>query len=169
MTIGVFCGHTMGRLIFVTNISGTKEVKEDIADIVVKANAGDTAYQAVARYIAQALEYIKDIDIPTGDNDYLLEWETTDVWDSDRPLTFYIVKKAISQPSVFEFRINWNPLYFRALFFVDDVDQEQYKFLVRSLMKDEKNPPELQQKINETELVAMMYKTNPSRYLKEWS
>ncbi|MBY0224102.1 hypothetical protein [Sporosarcina aquimarina] len=159
----------MGKLIFVTNLSGIKEVKEDIADIVAKANAGDTAYQAVAMYIAQALEYVKDIDIPTGDNAYLLGWNAPHIWEPDRTLTFHIVKKAVSQPSVFEFRINWNPLYFRALFFVDDVDQEQYKFLVRSLMKDEKNPPELQQKINETELVAMMYKTNPSRYLKEWS
>lgn len=159
----------MGKLIFVTNLSGKKEVKDDIAVIAAKANAGDTAYQAVAMYIAQALEYVKDIDIPTGDNEYLLEWKTTDIWDSDRPLCFYIVKKAVSQPSVFEFRINWNPIYFRVLFFVDDVDQEQYKFLTRSLMKEEKNPPELQQKINETELVAGMYRTNPSRYLKEWS
>lgn len=159
----------MGKIIFVTNISGIKEVKEDISDIVLKANAGDTNYQAVARYIAQALEYIKDINVPEGDNTYLLEWDTTDVWDPERPLKFRIVKKIISQPSVFEFRINWDPLYFRALFFVDDMDQEQYKFLTRSLLKQEINPPELQQKIIETEMVSRMYKTNPSKYLREWS
>lgn len=159
----------MGKIIFVTNISGVKEVKEDISFIVSKAKAGDTNYQAVAAYIAQALDYLKDITVPEGDNTYLLEWETTDVWDPERPLTFTIVKKATSQPSVFEFRINWDPIYFRALFFVDDVDLEQYKFLTRSLLKQEKNPPELQQKINETEMVSMMYKINPSKYLKEWS
>lgn len=104
-----------------------------------------------------------------GQKSYLLKWETTDIWDPDRTLTFHIVKKAVSQPSVFEFRINWDPLYYRALFFVDDLDGEQFKFLTRSLLKETKNPPELQQKINETELVAQMYKRNPSKYLKEWS
>lgn len=160
----------MGKIIFVTNLSGHKEVREDINDIATKAKAGDANYQALAKYIAQALLYIKDIPVPEGDNTYLLEWDTTDVWDPDRPLKFYVVKKAVSQPSVFEFRINWNPLYFRALFFVDDIDnKEQYKFLSRSLIKKEKNPPELQQKINETEFVSRMYKLNPSKYLREWS
>jgi len=159
----------MGKILFVTNLSGVKEVKEDISDIVSKANDGDANYQAVAMYIATALDYIKDIAVPEGDNTYLLEWDTTDVWDPERPLTFYVVKKATSQPSVFEFRINWEPLYFRALFFVDDIEDEQYKFLTRSLLKQEKNPPELQKKINETEFVSRMYKSNPSKYLKEWS
>lgn len=52
---------------------------------------------------------------------------------------------------------------------VDDVDQEQIKFLTRSLMKQEKNPPELQHKINETELTAVVYKSNPAKYVREWS
>lgn len=160
----------MGKILFVKNsFSGTNEVLEDISDIVSKAKAGDANYQAVARYVAQALDYIKDITIPEGDNDYLLEWDTTDYWDDDRTLTFIVVKKAKSQPSVFEFRINWNPLYFRVLFFVDDVDHEQFKFLTRSLMKQEKNPPELQDKINATELTARMYKINPAKYVREWS
>lgn len=159
----------MGKIIFVTNLSGEKEVLKDISDIVAKANAGDASYQAVAKYIAQALEYIKDISIPEGDNDYLLEWDTTHHWDDTRPLKFFVVKKIKSQPSVFEFRINWKPLYFRALFFVDDVDHEQFKFLTRSLMKQEKNPPELQQKIIETELTARLYKKNPAKYVREWS
>lgn len=159
----------MGKILFVTNFSGKKEVLEDISAIAVKAKAGDANYQAVATYIAQALDYIKDISIPEGDNDYLLDWDTTDHWDDTRPLTFIVVKKAKSQPSVFEFRINWKPLYFRALFFVDDVDQEQFKFLTRSLMKQEKNPPELQHKINETELTARIYKTNSAKYVREWS
>lgn len=159
----------MGKILFVTNFSGEKEVLEDIFSIAAKAKAGDANYQAVAMYIAQALDYIKDISIPEGDNDYLLEWDTTDHWDDTRPLRFTVVKKAKSQPSVFEFRINWKPLYFRALFFVDDVEQEQFKFLTRSLMKKEKNPPELQHKINETELTAKIYKANPAKYLREWS
>lgn len=159
----------MGKIIFVTNFSGVKEVKEDISEIISKAKDGDTNYQAVAAYIAQALDYLQDITIPEGDNTYLLEWDTIDVSDPERPLTFIIVKKVTSQPSVFEFRINWNPIYFRALFFMDDKDEEQYKFLTRSLLKQEKNPPELQQKIIETEMVAAMYKQNPFRYLKEWS
>ncbi|HCX52095.1 MAG TPA: hypothetical protein DG757_24455 [Bacillus sp. (in: Bacteria)] len=159
----------MGKILFVTNFSGKKEVLEDISYIALKAKAGDANYQAVSAYIAQALDYIKDIPVPEGDNDYLLGWDTTDHWDDERPLKFIVVKKAKSQPSVFEFRINWDPLYFRALFFVDDVDQEQIKFLTRSLMKQEKNPPELQHKINETELTAVVYKSNPAKYVREWS
>ncbi|WP_144491975.1 MULTISPECIES: hypothetical protein [Bacillus cereus group] len=160
----------MGKIIFVTNFNGKKEVKEHIAEIVAKANAGDESYQIVAHYILQALDYIKDIPMHEEDKDYLLKWETTDFWDPERPLTLHIVKKATSQPSVFEFRINWEPLYFRALFFVDNnADEAEFKFLTRSLLKATKNPPELQQKINETEMVSRMYKSNPSKYLKEWS
>lgn len=159
----------MGKIIFATNFSGIKEVKEDINDIVLKANAGDSNYQALAHYIANALDYIRDISVPEGDNDYLLGWDTNNVWDDEQELTFHVVKKAKSQPSVFEFRVNWRPLYFRALFFVDEIEQEQFKFLSRSLLKTTKNPPELQQKINETELVSKMYKLNPSKYLREWS
>jgi hypothetical protein len=159
----------LGKIIFVTNLSGSKEVLFDINVIANKALDGDLAYQALSKYIAQALVYIKDIEIPEGDNSYLLEWKTTDVYNSNRTLTFNIVKKAVTQPSVFEFRIYWDPLYFRALFFVDDINNEQYKFLARSLLKEEVYPPELQQKINETELVAKMYKISPSKYLKEWS
>jgi hypothetical protein len=159
----------MGRIIFVTNFSGKKEVKEHIHEIVQKANEGDKDYEALASYIAQALDYLKDISVPEGDNKYLLGWNTTDYWDPERALTFHIVKKAVSQPSVFEFRINWSNLYFRALFFVDNPTEEQFKFFPRSLLKEEPNPPELQQKINETELVSRMYFSHPSKYLKEWS
>lgn len=159
----------MSRIIFVTNLTGKKEVKEHIAEIVAIANSGNKDYEALAAYIAQALVYLKDIRVPENDKDYLLKWDTTDYWDPERKLTFHIVKKAVSQPSVFEFRINWDPLYFRALFFVDDVDEEQFKFLARSLLKEEKNPPELQQKINETELVATMYRMNRSAYLRRWT
>lgn len=159
----------MGKIIFVTNLSGKKEVIDDIAKIVAKAKAGDKSYQAVSHYIMQALHYLKDIKVDENDKKYFHKWKTTDVWEPTRELEIKIVLKAISQPSVFEFRINWEPLYFRALFFVDDVNKEQYKFMARSLLKEEKNPPELQQKINETEWVSQMYNKNPSKYLKEWS
>lgn len=160
----------MGRIIYVKDLSGLKPVKNHIIEIANKAKEGDAAYIGLVQYIAQALDYLKDIEVPLGKKDYLLGWNTTDVWDQNRPLTFHIVKKAVTQPSVFEFRINWAKLYFRALFFVDNhpVDK-QFKFFARSLLKEEPNPPELQLKINETELVAMMYSSNPVKYLKEWS
>ncbi|MBA2942809.1 hypothetical protein HZF08_31545 [Paenibacillus sp. CGMCC 1.16610] len=157
-------------IIFAKDSSGSVPVEDGIIQIASLGISGEKKYQELSKYIAQALDYLKNIEIPKLDKEYLLRWDTHDINDESRPLSFKIVLKATSVTHVYEFRINWEELYYRALFFVyDQTAKRQFKIFTKSLLKAEKNPPELQKAINETQQIAIDFFQNPSHFLKEWS
>lgn len=158
----------MGTIFFVENkITGVNEYYQLIAEVVARAKSGDKIYIELAHYVAQGLDALKDINIPVNQSNYEYTWHTTDMWDASRPLSFTIVKQMASYSTVYEFRINWSERYFRTFFFIHNDGGEQYKIFVRAMIKEERNPPEVQQAIAETALHAIDFYKNPAKNLRK--
>lgn len=135
-----------------------------IREVVHKANREGPyqhKYQDLAKYIAQAFDYLKTIGVP---NPPSLLFSLEDDRIPGRILTFQLLK-TLRTPPLLEFRVNWQPEAFRAIFFCDEHHGEQVLFFVRALLKSEKNPPDLQLAIDETQMIYLDYLADPEKYL----
>src|SRR5437763_15667675 len=94
--------------------NGEQQVVSEIAAIAIKGRE-DSGYANLAKYIAEALDFLKDVGVPKDKE--LLPFETTN--EDGNPLTFASILKDVKyHPPLLEFRVNWrNTGYFRAIFF----------------------------------------------------
>lgn len=85
-----------------------------ITQIAQRAKSGDEQGKRLSKFIAQALGQLEDIGVP---NPPSLIFETVDVTDKTRVLTFNLLKELKFHPPLLEFRVNQRPEAFRAIFF----------------------------------------------------
>lgn len=113
----------MAIIRYIEDPIGTQFVLQLIQQIARNAHQ-EESYRRLAGYIAQALEYLEYTGVPFPPE---LMFQTTDVDDPIRPLTFHLLKKLKRHPPLLEFRVNQRPLAFRAIFFYDLYQDGQYQ------------------------------------------
>lgn len=107
--------YNMAIIKLVQNADGSKQVQEVIREVIHKANTEgeyQEKYQDLAKYIAQAFDYLRTIGVP---NPPSLFFTSEDVRNPGRILTFQLLK-TLRTPPLLEFRVNWQPEAFRAIF-----------------------------------------------------
>lgn len=139
--------------------NGEQQVAAEIIDIAIKGQS-DPGHAELAKYIAEALEFLKNVGIPS--RKALLPFTTTNA--DGNPLTFAsILKELKGHPPLMEFRVNWRDTgYFRAIFFyLDDGQGNQNIFFTKAILKQERNPPAFNLLIIESEqMMKHFLKTN---------
>jgi hypothetical protein len=139
----------MATIHFLEDKNGNQQVVSEIATIAHKARE-EEPFAQLSKYIAQALDFLKDVGAPT--NKKLLPFYTQ--YDDGRPLTFAsIVKELTYHPPLLEFRVNWDGAgYFRAIFFYEiGEDDQQDIYFTKAILKQEPNPPDFEILANESE------------------
>lgn len=114
----------------------------------------DAGYANLAKYIAQALDYLEDIGVP---DKKFLPFVTER--EDGLPRTFAtIVKELKHHPPLLEFRVNWRGTgYFRAIFFCIEEGNQQNLYFTKSILKQEPNPPEFSSLAIESEQMLVEF------------
>ncbi|QQK76401.1 hypothetical protein HUG15_13085 [Salicibibacter cibarius] len=111
----------MPTIHYVKDENGQAPVFDLIYEIALRGME-DKGYANLAKYIAQALDYLEDVGVPEKK---FLPFYTER--DNGRPLTFATILKELTHHSpLLEFRVNWRGTgYFRAIFFCVEDESEQ--------------------------------------------
>ncbi|MBD3921910.1 hypothetical protein H8B09_24325 [Paenibacillus sp. PR3] len=159
----------MSDILFEHSFSDQNEVEvllNQIIDLSLQENP-DPAYVALAHYVPLGMEYLRDLIIPTR-LEQAIEWATSDIRDPDKQVHFKLILQTVSQRTVYEFRIDAPPLFFRAFFYIyNESVNRQYKIMTRAFIKDQKNPPIQQEAIQETALRANVFARDPIKNLRK--
>src|SRR5689334_16430414 len=134
---------------YLEDANGVQHVVSEIAAVVSKARE-DAGFANLAKYIAEALDFLKEVGIPKDTQ--FLPFETKN--EDGNPLTFASILKDVKHhPPLMEFRVNWRDTgYFRAIFFcLEDSRGNQKIFFTKAILKQERNPPEFTALANESE------------------
>lgn len=141
--------------------NGVSEVEQLIRQIALQGIAGDSDAQHLARYIRQGLSILSETAIPSNQRLQAIFKE-----DNGDHRTFQLLKPLRKVP-LLEFRVNRSvPGAFRAIFFEYQYEGETLLIFTNGLLKSgDPNPPELQQKIEDSHNIYLDFCRDPTKYL----
>lgn len=143
----------MIKIHYLEDKNGEQQVVSQIAEIVIKGRE-DSGFANLSKYIAQALNFLKDVGVPKDKE--LLPFATKN--EDGNLLTFASILKDVKyHPPLLEFRVNWRDTgYFRAIFFcIEDSEGNQEIFFTKAILKQEPNPPEFTVLAKESEQIQI--------------
>lgn len=143
--------------------NGQNEVLDLIIQIAEQGIMGDKNAQTLARYIREGLEILRNLELPPNKKiQHVFNEDNGDL------RTIQLTKPLVSKPPLLEFRINRSsPGAFRAIYFEYEENTESYIIFTKALLKQlgESNPPELQQKINDSFKMYLSLLEDPSKII----
>ncbi|WP_040037066.1 hypothetical protein [Bacillus thermotolerans] len=154
----------MATIIYLKD-NGESQVLTEITNIAQMGIDGDSNSQELAKYIRQGLDQLSTVGVPANKQLLMYSHET-----NGDPRTFHILKelKGCSCP-LNEFRINRSePGAFRAIFFEYEYEGEQFLVFTKAVLKQgDRNPPELQTAIKQSEILYQDFHQNPDSHLRK--
>ncbi|MBT2734118.1 hypothetical protein [Bacillus sp. ISL-7] len=161
MKIYILYNIIMNTIIYLEDNKGVSEVEQLIRQIAFQGISGDQDAQHLAKYIRQGMAILKDTSIPTNQRLQAIFEE-----DNGDKRTLQILKPLRKVP-LLEFRVNRSiPGAFRAIFFEYEYEGENLLVFTKGLLKKgDPNPPELQQKINDSHKIYLDFCRDPKKYL----
>lgn len=143
--------------------NGVKEVREQIVQIAQLGIAEDKDAQHLSRYIREGLDILKTTPLPPNQKIQAFFQE-----DNGDKRTLKITKPFPNKPPLLELRINRSkPGAFRAIYFEYDYGNEKFLIFTKSLLKKgDPNPPDLQQKIDDSYKIYSEFINDPKKYLE---
>lgn len=144
--------------------NGESQVISEISKIAQMGIEGDSNAKELAKFIRQGLQQLSVVGIPP--NKELIMYGEEESGDRR---TFRLFKELICDRPLNEFRVNRSmPGAFRAIFFEFEYEGQQLFIFTKAVIKKgDRNPPEFQKAIKESELLYDKFHQNPDKYIRE--